>query len=548
MNEKQKRSEVPALRSARDSRDYDVRSEVLAVSEAGGISTSDIAHDKRLRATYRQLARDDLYFLTKAVLGYPDLIPHFHKPYAAFIQDLSKRKTLDLMPRSTYKTTVGTIGFAIWYLLNRPDDFVLIANQTAGNAERMLWEISQHFEGGNPMVNWLFPEYVKPGERWKPWNSQRLTFPARKLKRGTPSISTIGVGGKAESNHFHCIINDDLIGLAALESDLVMQDAISWHDYSVSLFVKMATGIERVHGTRWSMSDLYATLIADGDYEVYQEDAVGPDGESRIPELIPTEELRRLREKNFTVYMSQYMNNPMNPEALDFQKSWLNDYKLVKTEKGPACDTDGTLFYVHDMDVQLFVDPAGSGDVDKPRGGRLKKANNAVMIWGLHGSGRYFLLDCWTGRGRGDNPERQVAIEMLKMFLRWKGYVRKGNVEAYGAQRALITVFNMVCREEGYSFPMEEIGRGNTKAKKVRIRSYIGPAAQNGQIYVRKQHDQFIMEFSMFPQSDTFDTLDASAWAFLQLKRPPGEADSKMRAKAKKKRKQLLLSTRRTGY
>lgn len=545
---------VPGVRGNGDVTYNNVRDEVFSLSENGGISESDVKHDKELRRTYRQLAKDSLYFYTKAVLGYPDLTQHFHKPYADFLQDLSKRKVMDLMPRGVFKTTIGTIGFAPWYLMNYPNDFVLIANQTANNAQRMLWEIAQHYEGGNNMVNWLFPEFIRPGDRWKPWNSEQVTFPARTVQRGTPSITALGVGAKAESQHYHLIINDDLIGQKAMESNQEMQTAIAWHDYSVSLFVKVAEGIERVHGTRWGLNDLYSVLLSDNEYEVYQRTAENAVGESNIPELLPTETLRAMKQKNFAVYMSQYMNDPMNPELLDFNRSWLHNYLLVKTDHGPACEADDNLFYVKDMDVQLFVDPAGSGDIEvglarMARTSRAVKANNAVMVWGLHGSGRYFLLDQWVGRGQGENPEREVALEMLKLVMRWSGYVRKGHVEAYGAQRALITVFNMLAKEEGYAFPIEEIGRGNTKAKKVRIRSYIGPPAQNGQIFIRKGHEQFATEFSMFPQSATFDTLDASAWAFATLRRPPREVDKKVRERANSKKKRLRLAQAgRTGY
>lgn len=528
---------------------HDVRDEVWDLSERGEISGSDLAADKELRRVYRELAKSSLYFFVKGVLGYPDLVPSFHKPYCDFLQDLSKKRTMDLMPRSTFKTSVGTIGFGSWYAVNHPDHFVLIANQTATNAQRMLSEIAQHFEGGNQMINWLFPECVRPGDSWKPWNSEQITFPSRTVLRGTPTFTAFGVGAKAESNHFHVIINDDLIGKAAMESDLVMESTIQWHGYSVSLFVRPDDGIERIHGTRWGLADLYSYLMERSKHDLFYRKAMLDDGTSAIPELISTEFLRDLREHDFSKFMSQYQNDPVAEESLDFRREWLNYYSLVKTDDGPACEYQGERYFVKDMDVQMFVDPAGSGDVAGKVTTMKARANNAVMVWGLHGTGKYFLLDSWEGRGRGENPERQIALEMLKMYVRWKGYVRKGHVEAYGAQRALITVFNMVAHEEGEAFRIEEIGRGNVKAKHVRIRSYIGPAAQNGQIYVRRAHDQFVMEFSLFPQGTSYDTLDASAWAFATLKRPATSVERKVTHERHERKTRMRLKTRsKTGY
>ena len=159
------------------------------------------------------------------------------------------------------------------------------------------------------------------------------------------------------------------------------------------------------------------------------------------------------------------------------------------------------------------------------------------------------MLDLWTGRARGENPELQVAEKMLKMARAWRGYVRKGYVEAYGAQRALITIFNMLCKDNDFALPMEEIGRGNVKAKVVRIRSYIGPAAQNGMVCIRPHHDQFEYEFSKFPQSDMFDTLDMTAWAFHALRRPERPVIAKKyKEQQRRKRNIRLKSIGKAGY
>ena len=62
---------------------------------------------------------------------------------------------------------------------------------------------------------------------------------------------------------------------------------------------------------------------------------------------------------------------------------------------------DGETFYVDEMDVRLTVDPAGSGDItsrfaEVAKRGRAQKANNAVEVWGAHGTGKKFLLDMWV--------------------------------------------------------------------------------------------------------------------------------------------------------
>jgi hypothetical protein len=122
-------------------------------------------------------------------------------------------------------------------------------------------------------------------------------------------------------------------------------------------------------------------------------------------------------------------------------------------------------------------------------------------------------------------------------------------VENYGAQQALITIFNMLCQQEGVAFTLKGIGRSMQKAKIVRIRGALGGPGQNGQIFVRPFHDQFITEFSNFPQSDTFDTLDMSTWAFIQLRKPHSPAQENVnREHAKRRKLKRLRSISKAGY
>lgn len=503
-----------------------LRNEVLQLWQSDRISGSDLSADAELQRAYRDLGKRSLYFWTKAILGYPDLTTRTHLPYCNFLQDLRNQHTLDLMPRGTFKTTCGTIGFGTWYPVNvNINHWILVANQTELNAERMLIEMEGHFDGSNPVVNWLYPQHIKPGDRWKPWSGKMMTLPGRSVISGTPTIMTMGVGARAESWHFHVIIRDDLVGSKAMASEREMLGAIAWHDYSTSLFVSPQTGISRDHGTRWDLGDLYAVLLKDPKYRYYIRAAKDPvTGELLFPELLDEEMLREIRERNFALYMSQYMNDPENPDVLEFKKAWLNQYWLIKTDRGPACKLGDKLYYVCDMHVVMAVDPAASGDLEVNFGqiaktGRAKKSNNAIVLWGLHPSGYYFLLDSWAGRAVGDSPELQVCEQMYNMCRAWDGYFSKIYVEAYGAHGQLITLFKQFARQQGKEYPIEDIARGIQKAKVVRIRTALGGPGANKQVCVRPSHDNFIYEFSRFPQDlYAMDTLDATTWAFTKLK------------------------------
>ena len=510
---------------------------------------------EELRQRYRALCRKSLFFLCKAVLGFHDITMRTHWDYCMFIQDLEVKRTLDLMPRGTFKTSIGTHGFSIWLLINNPNYRILISNQTMDNAERFVEEIEAHLDGSNPLMVWLFPEMIRPNLRYKPWSSSKFTVPNRTLVSGTASVTALGVGSKAESKHHDVHIKDDLIGRKHMVSPLEMIEAISWDDYSEALLIDPGNDIERMHGTRWSLSDLYEEKQKDARYKIFLRTAILEDGSLFFPERLTHETLRAIRDRNFLTFMSQYQNDPSSPESLDFRKEHLRYYLmgLDRTRDEYYCEIDGRKFWVKDMSVGILVDPASSGDLDLDiakamKRGRAHKANNAIMVLGAHPSGRWFILDMWAGRGQGENPELQIAKKMYDFAQRWNGYARKGYVEAFGAEGGLITVFNMLCKQKGYYFPFEKIPRGKVRSKTVRIRGNIGSIAGQGLLCVRSIHDQFIMEYSQFPQSNTFDTLDCLAWGIEVIPPPRYEAEDAVSREKSKRHKHLRMKIGRAGY
>jgi len=509
--------------------------EVFQLSEAGRISASDVQGSSELRETFRNLCRSSLYFLAKAVLKNDKLTLRTHKPLCDFVQDPSIQKGLILLPRGCFKTTICTEAYAIWCLINDPNDTILIANQVARHAERMLTHIEEHLGGSNTMLNWLFPEMIKPGDRHKPWNQLEMSVPNRTEFRSSPSIMTIGVGARAESIHVFRQINDDLVGIEDMFSELNMAAALTWHDYEQSLFVDPRTGVERLLGTRWPGSDIYKPIIASKEYKVYWRPAkndlndcpeMAP-GELLFPEKYNDDDLRKARDKNFLMFQANIMNREVHPGSLEFKKDQLNYFDLINHEQGPACKTDdGKVYLCKDGDILLTLDPAGSGDEDmndrsEIKNQRMQLSNNAVCL-GMAHSDKFFQLESWAGRGRGENPELQIARKVLEIAKAWHGYIRKVYVESFAGQGTFITIFKMLCLQENFSIPIEELPRGTKKSKKVRIRSVIGPVSQNGQLYVRRKQDIFINEFSTFPGT-MMDTLDAMVWFLMMVKMPQSE-------------------------
>ncbi len=511
----------------------DARLDVFTMWEQGKLSGSDIAGSKELRNILRDLAKRSLFFFCKGIFGYTKLTKASHLYVCQRTQDFTSKRQLILMPRGTYKSTIRTKGFPGWVLVNDPQKTMLIANQTTENAEMFLMEIEQQFDGRNDMVNWLFPEYVKPGDKWKPWSAERMTIPCRQGASGTPSITAAGCGTRLESRHYDIIIPDDLIGTEAMKSEPEMLGAELWHDGLESLFVTPFTGISRESGTRYSANDFYGKLKKDTRYEVIEITAETQNPRTAVfPDILPLTTLDEIKRKNYMLYRLWYMNDVTNPELLEFKPEWLQRYMLLSDEvDGPvAALPDGRRIPVREMDVIIVIDPAATGDMtvnarDVVRKTKATKSNNAVVCWGLSGEGDYVKLDSWVGRTAGENPELELCKHVLEMWRTWRGYCRTSYLESFGAQGTIKTVFNMLCASVGESYPMEFIPRGMTQAKIVRIRGNMGGPAQNRKIFIRPGHTQFEEEFIHFPNYDTLDDIDASSWAIQFLRKPMSDMD-----------------------
>ena len=216
----------------------------------------------------RELSKSSLYFLSRAILGFSDLTPHLHQEVCNIVQDFSHKHELILLPRKHFKSTISTISLPIWIHLQdfipslqmRGSDVrILIANESATNSEHFL-SIIENLWDTNELLNILFPELVPDKSTRKRWNAKEMLL-NRRAMWPEASIETIGVGGAAQSRHYEVHILDDLIGKEAMESEVIMEKAITWYDYSESLSVSPIRYVSRVLGTRWSKKDLYQHII-----------------------------------------------------------------------------------------------------------------------------------------------------------------------------------------------------------------------------------------------------------------------------------------------
>src|SRR5574341_779892 len=78
----------------------------------------------------KELVLEDFWEFNKEIVGWKDLYEPLHKPLCYFVQENEHKKKLILLPRGHLKSSVVTVGYALWKIAQNQKNRILIANGT----------------------------------------------------------------------------------------------------------------------------------------------------------------------------------------------------------------------------------------------------------------------------------------------------------------------------------------------------------------------------------------------------------------------------------
>ena len=330
------------------------------------------------------------------------------------------------------------------------------------------------------------------------------------------------------------IVEDDLVGRKAIESQSIMDKTIEYHQQVAGAFESednVHENDELIVGNRWGFNDLNSHIREHEPwFHFSSHSAMGGCCDAHIPDapIFPEEfsfeKLLRLRERlgNYG-FSCQYLNNPSAPENADFHSNDLRNFTLEWS------DTEGCYVIQHEvydglirkdvkhthLNLAMVVDPNHSGNSGYGR------CRHAIVVWGLSMQGDYYLLDCWA---QGCNYDKFYA-KIYEMADKWK--LRKIGVETIAAQKYIKHHIEYVNKLQSRDLRIIEL-RGEvsapdgslTKQKEFRIRNVLGPLSEAGHLWTQRRFQDFLGEFTGFPKAKFKDILDASAYAPQMLKMP----------------------------
>lgn len=497
---------------------------------------------------HRTVIDGGLYFFNKAIIGFPDLGRRSHLALCMFYERVgdSILNALVEFPKSHLKTSTGTVGKVLHHFARMvvrgqdPIDRLAIASNTKTNSMRML-RLVKEVPKSNLLFQNFFPELIPEFSNEEVWNQQEIIFP-RSRAFTDPSVDTLGVGGAATSRHYTGIIEDDMLDEGDANSPTAIRTAIELHQYYTSLLVDDSKDWYLVNEHAWTQYDLNNHIVEnEPDTAVFSVGAstglnpvrsrhvpeeilklteVWGDGQGVWPERFNTAALLRRRQKaGARIFNAVFENNPFDPDVVDFKEEWLRYWEPNANGDIRVCAADGI-----EMEIIPKANLHRVGAYDPALSEKSDADRSAFVAVGVDSKERIFVLDVVAKRIDPLKFIQEVFAKSLAHDL------QRVAVESVLFQKTLKKLLDNVCKDWNrdqfmakqlgrttsprYVYPglFEEVKPPRGKAKHERIRALVATAFEQGRVYIRREHTDFIDEYLHFPKGKTVDVLDAFAY------------------------------------
>lgn len=505
----------------------------------------EISGDKdKQHLALRLNALGSLYYFSKFILKRTRLHYPLHYPIARTLESEHLHLVLEI-PRDHLKTTLVTESLSMWWALpfderdeiamralgyddawiawmkraHNPNTRTLIVSENEGNAIRFGKRINSHYDS-NDNFRTLFPEILP--DTSCTWNDTSKTQKRTASGIGEGTFDFLGVGGAVQSRHYDRIIQDDLVGREAKNSEVIMADTIEYHKLLGGVFDTETTakelGDEVVVGNRWCYYDLNGWIRENNltrliPWKIETHSAEGgccPNHPSGKPIYFTREVLEEVRARyTFEDYAHQFLNLAVLPGECPFRLEWLKYYELYEPKNRHSNyladsmvrhevtegKTKGTIPATL-LTRRIIVDPNHA----EAKG----RAHHGVIVVGYDSeTDNRYLLDVWA---KSTSYEELVAT-IFGFAKTWR--LNEVYIEKIAAQTLLRFPIAEMARNKNYPMIVKniEVSRAaNSKDDGIRA---MEPEFRAGKWWVRHDQTNFRDEYVSYgPMARTRDIMD----------------------------------------
>ena len=199
----------------------------------------------------RQRFLGSLYHTARDLLGYKDVCWSTHGKMIEALEASTTRKLI-IMPRGTFKSSVGVTAYSVWLLMRNANLRILIDSEVYENSKNFLREIKARI--AQPLFIKLFGDW-----RSNNWNEGEITIRPRTLPNKEASITCGGIATVKVGQHYDVILEDDLNSPNNSETQEGRNKVIQHHRMNIA--VLEPNGIMSLTGTRYAVSDIYGFIM-----------------------------------------------------------------------------------------------------------------------------------------------------------------------------------------------------------------------------------------------------------------------------------------------
>lgn len=205
------------------------------------------AYLEAIRGIYRR----SLFVTAQDLLGFEDITTFTHGPIIRALEGPQPRKII-CVPRGTFKSSITSIAYPIWLLINNPNLRIMIDSELYTNSTLYLREIKNRM---------LSEKFVTVFGDWRTtiWNESEILIKPRTKNVKEPSIMVAAIGTTKVGVHVDTIIADDYNSPNNSSTPEQRKKVIDHYKYNQSILEPDGTYV--VVGTRYAEEDMIGWLL-----------------------------------------------------------------------------------------------------------------------------------------------------------------------------------------------------------------------------------------------------------------------------------------------
>lgn len=200
----------------------------------------------------RELYLSDFFLFAKHCLGYKDLEWTVHGECVKALESDAKKKLI-VMPRGSFKSSLGSVAYPIWRLMRDPNLTILLDSEIYTNSKNFLREIKGHFASSKFIQ--IFGNVTGPK-----WDEGEIILSSRIKNRKEASITVGGIETTKVGQHYDLIIGDDYNSAQNSDTPEKCQKVIDHFKYNLNIL--NPGGEYLLIGTRYAELDVIGFLLS----------------------------------------------------------------------------------------------------------------------------------------------------------------------------------------------------------------------------------------------------------------------------------------------